>query len=320
VEQRLLPVNALIALCTPGDMNPSPLHAAGFRLAALEVPVGLEPDKVVVDAVLWHPEAGLLVAAEGKSGANVEPTQAAKYAALDAQNVVHASSVDVQGGSRPTVAVLYAVLEHNVARIRKGLAEAGVAAPVLGVTRDGVRLHDGHVAHPLLAQALGPDPVALPWGLPRIIPCDHESPVDVVLPQVKAVVVAHSSRSTPEASAATIAEETLPQLLKYGRGARQRFVKTVAECLRRIAAAHPDTYEFRAATANHEPLLRFLKTPEDNDNRGRTQAYQALARDGRRRRLVQPDPGQLDLLRELGDADNDNVSTNGEDRHEEERP
>lgn len=317
MEPRLLPLNAMIALVTAGDLNPSPLASAGFRLAALEAPVGVDPDRVVVDAVLWHPDGTLLVAGESKSGANVEEAQARKYARLDPQGLVHASSVDLRGGARPTVAVLYAALEHNVERIRFGLTAAGVAAPVLGVTRDAVLLHDGHLAPALIAEALGDQPVALSCGIPRVIPCDHESPVGVVQPQVKAVLVAMSSRRADEVSVQAVAEATLPHLLKYGRGARARFVRTVTDCVRRTAALHPDNFEFRGATGNHDPLVRFLRTPEDNDNRGRTQAYQALSRQGHtRRRARQVDPDQLDLLSELGPADN--VSGNGEDRTDEE--
>ncbi|HVW81101.1 MAG TPA: hypothetical protein VHB69_09210 [Mycobacteriales bacterium] len=204
MEPRLLPVNAVLALTTPGDMNPCPLADAGFRIAALEVPVGVEPEKLVVDVVLWHPEEAVLVAVEGKSGANVDEPQAQKYGRLDAQSLVHASSVDLRSGGRPSTAILYAVQEHNVARIRQGLAAAGVSAPILGVTTDHVQLHEAQVAHPLIASALGTAVVELPWKVPRILPCDHDSPLDIVRPQVMAVVIGHlpdvPTRSAPRPS------------------------------------------------------------------------------------------------------------------------
>ncbi|MEU1166984.1 hypothetical protein ABZ372_44390 [Streptomyces sp. NPDC005921] len=37
--RRLLPINALLGLCTPHDINPSPLADNGFRVIALEMPL-----------------------------------------------------------------------------------------------------------------------------------------------------------------------------------------------------------------------------------------------------------------------------------------
>jgi hypothetical protein len=47
-------------------------------------------------------------------------------------------------------------------------------------------------------------------------------------------------------------------------------------------------------------VMHLRRTPEDNDPRGRTQAYQALARrPGSRTRVPPPDPRQPDLFSEL---------------------
>ncbi len=72
MDARLKPVNALLGLCIPGDLNPSVLYDAGFRVAGLEIPV-LTPDgRVVIDVLLVHPERSHLVVCESKSGANVD--------------------------------------------------------------------------------------------------------------------------------------------------------------------------------------------------------------------------------------------------------
>ncbi len=55
MDARLKPVNALLGLCIPGDLNPSVLYDAGFRVAGLENPV-LTPDgRVVIDVLLVPP-------------------------------------------------------------------------------------------------------------------------------------------------------------------------------------------------------------------------------------------------------------------------
>jgi hypothetical protein len=79
----------------------------------------------------------------------------------------------------------------------------------------------------------------------------------------------------------------------------------VGEAAREVAKADPATFSYDPPTANRDGLVRLLKTPEDNDTRGRTQSYQALARKDHtyRRRPRQLDPNQLDLLSELEQAE-----------------
>jgi len=127
-----------------------------------------------------------------------------------------------------------------------------------------------------------------------------------VEPQVEAVLVAHLSRRTEQLPTVVIAHETLASLAIYGQAARHRFQRKVDECLRLISLAHPETYEFNGRTGSREAQVRFLRTPEDNDPRGRTQGYQALRRTGHTRKgRSTADPNQLDLLAQLGGSDDD---------------
>jgi hypothetical protein len=73
VELRLVPVNAVLDLALADGLNPAPLAAAGWGVAALEVPVRVGAETVVCDVVLFNPAAGHLLVAEAKSGANLEP-------------------------------------------------------------------------------------------------------------------------------------------------------------------------------------------------------------------------------------------------------
>jgi len=227
--------------------------------------------------------------------------------------VVLAGSVDLPRRTAPTVEPLFACLAPNSARIGTGLARARVRAALVAVDARSVTLKNADQVGKLLADALQ-EPVALPTGIPRIIAYDQDSPLDVVLPAVRAVLVAHLSRRTPQASSAAIAEQAAPWLTAYGKRARHVFRQKVEAALRQIAADEPALFEYRGPTANHDPLVRFLSTPEDNDPRGRTQAYQALARPAHTRRRSRPaeNPAQLDLLDELQEAD-DVVDIDGGD-------
>jgi len=170
----------------------------------------------VIDVLLVHELTGHLLACEAKSGANVGEAQARKYAALDAHQVVLAGgSVDLPRRTAPTVEPLFACLAPNSARIRLGLERIGVHAAVLAASPHLITLDNPNYAGDLLANALR-KPVHLVAGVPRIIPSDQDSPMDVFRPAVRSVLVARLSRRTPQASSAAIAEETAPMLPAYG--------------------------------------------------------------------------------------------------------
>lgn len=315
MEARLRPLNGLLGLCVVGDLNPATLADAGFRLIALEVPVGVEEGRVVVDAVVLHEPSALLLACECKSGANVEEAQARKYAALDPVALAQAASFDLRGG-RPSVEPMYVCLAEHASRIQQGLRATGVSAALLTVSPDRLDLVDSDRAPRALVDAWPERGVKLTAGVPRIIPCDAESPSDVLKPQIHAVLVSHLTQRTSHVASVVIANETLRNLPIYGAAARHRFERNVDICLRAIAHDHPNTYRFEPSTAAREAVVRFLRTPEDNDNRGRTQAYQAQARPRHTgRKPATQDPDQLDLLDELAagteDADEPDDSEGG---------
>ena len=79
----------------------------------------------------------------------------------------------------------------------------------------------------------------------------------------------------------------------------------MGELAKRIAISDPGTFEYSAAGPNRDGHVRLLRSPEENDPRGRTQAYQRLGRlrQGRARRPRREIPGQGSLLDELDKAD-----------------
>jgi hypothetical protein len=93
VEPRLMPVNAVLDLALADGLNPAPLAAAGWTVAALEVPVRAGAGTVVCGVVLFNPEAGHLLTVEAKSGANLEPEQGQRLTALTPELLIVAGGI-----------------------------------------------------------------------------------------------------------------------------------------------------------------------------------------------------------------------------------
>jgi len=316
VEDRLLPVNGLLGLVTPHDVNQPLLRDGGFELVGLEIPVAVGSGKVVIDVLLINQEHSVLLACEAKSGANVEAPQAEKYRDLDANTVVQAASVTLRKPVKPSVIAVYACLCEHVARIRRGLADVKLSCPIIGVCRDHLIFDVPQDAPTVIHEALPNPSLSLVGPPPRLIEFDQDSPADAVLPAVRAQLVKALALRRQRVSVQWLAEAATPYLTFYGRNAKQRLVKTIGEAARMVSESDNATFEYHGPRPNDADcgFVRLLRTPEDNDPQGRTQAYQALARGShvRRRRTRQHDPDQLDLLQELAQGDDEDVEDDGE--------
>lgn len=305
MEPRLLPVNAVLGLLTPHDVNPAVLIDAGFTLEGLEVPVAGDEGNVIIDVLCFSPTTGLLIAFESKSGANIEPKQARSYAVLTAEAIVRASQISVPQRMPLTKIIVYTCLDQYRDRIRLGLTEAGVDFPILAVGSE-ITLSAPSKVPQELADSFAV-PVRLNGPPPRIIAFDPDSPVDAVVPVVRAQLVAALSHERLQVSVPWLTEECARHYSLYGRAARRRFIKLFEDTARQVCGEDPSAFAFLPPRGNDgDAAVKLLKTPEHLDRRGRTQAYQALARAGlpRRRRRAEA-PGQLDLLRELDEEDNE---------------
>ncbi|OWV12030.1 hypothetical protein B5D80_03775 [Micromonospora wenchangensis] len=310
MEARLQPVNAILGLVIAGDVNPPLLADAGFRVVGLEVPAVGPAGKAVIDVLLFHEATNHLVQCESKSGANIEEGQARAYAAMPAANAVQAAYVNLRHRTTPTIETLYLCLEEHAERIRLGLKTIDIAFPVLGVGYRRLELHDDEYASELLRAPLQGG-VTLKAPPPRLIAFDPESPAEAVERQVRPTMVAELSKRTSHISLTGLTERVAPHYGLYGHAAQNKLKSVVRAAVVKIAEATPDRFAFDPpANSRPEGLIRFLRTPEDHDPRGRTQAYQALARMGqatprRRRAATNPNPDQMDLLSELSTVDND---------------
>jgi len=298
VEQRLLPVNALLGLASPGDDRVGLLAAAGFRVVGIELPVTGSMGKVVVDVVLARATDGTVLVCEAKSGRGIDEQQARKYAALTVVDVVQQVGI-TSVVTTLRIGVVYATLSLHRNTIAGRLEDLALAVPVavLGASSRRVGLvvtaPAGAGGHPLAR--LFPDDLELPAALPRPLRIDHESPADAVRPLVVAEVTAAMSRRETEVGMRSLTERVL-----FGTGARNRLQRTVDDIARHL----PDELSVAVSYlprsgARDAAVLQLQETPETADPRGRTQKYQALDRRRARRAPVQSD-GQFELLDELG--------------------
>src|SRR2546429_9191302 len=138
-------------------------------------------------------------------------------------------------------------------------------------------------------------------------------------PQVFEVFASAMSKRLTQITLVSLAERATPHFALYGRQAQQQIKRKVGEAVRRIAEAEPGNFAFLPTTGSREGLVKILRTPEDNDARGRTKGYQAIGRATGLRKGGRPSdtsPDQLDLLAELDATDNETISqraANGEE-------
>jgi hypothetical protein len=308
VEDRLVPINTLLGLLLPNDINPPMLASAGFQLAGLEIPAGGAEGAVVIDVLLFHAETNHLVQVESKSGANIEDAQALRYSTLRVQDVVRSAYVTLPARTPPTSETVYLCLAEHHNRVRLGLEKLGLSYPIMKVSPESVSLDHADATNPQLALAFANGPIPLAGPPPRLIPFDEDSDVEIIKPHVLAVLVEAMSRRLTELTLHSLAERVTPHYGIYGRRAQGQIKKKIADAARRVAAAESANFAYIDANNSRDALVKILRTPEDNDPRGRTQAYQAVGRESitPKRRKTRPEiPGQLDLLAELDAGDND---------------
>lgn len=304
MESRLIPINAVVSLTTPDGINPAVFADHGYRIAGLEVSLGASGQSVVADVIASNGDTGHILVFESKCGGNIEKEQCVRYAALNAAYVVQTAFIDLRRRVTPTVEVIYACLGQYADRIRLGLDAAGVAFPVLAI-HDRKIVMEGDIPDGPLREMF-PSPVALKAPPARLIPFDVESSLEIIQPHVYAVLVAALSQNLPDISLTALTERSVRHFLLFGHKAKNTLKRRVGDVAHRIAERYPATFEYHWPRGNRDGWVTLLRSPESHDPRGRTQAYQALARPGRSRHSRKKSAiiaGQTDLLGELDKAD-----------------
>jgi hypothetical protein len=309
VEDRLLPINAVLSLLARGNANPALLADLKFELAGLEIPVATSAGTVKIDIVLFRQKDRSILAVEAKAGRNIKNDQARRYGELRPDDVIRAAGISVRvRGERRTLHVVYSVLDENIATIRSQLRALSIDVCLIGVGRQAVRvlLPDGEDAagsHPLKEIAGFAE---LGGGILGILPFDHESAIDVIRRAVVAEVVATMSHpQLTHVSVHALTERVCPHVVVFGHAARQILRRRVDEICRRLPAELEGRVEYLPRSEGRDyGALRIVDSPESADPRGRTQRYQAIDRGRERPPTPKPHPGQteLDLFEELDEA------------------
>lgn len=311
MEQRLVPLNAFVMLSTPlpGFAKPKFLEA-GWRLVGIEVPVtvqgGPDPGTVTVDAVSYCESNSSILLVEAKSGNNVEPDQCHRYHAAQPEEVVRAAGMSVGRKDGPLrITVLYSVFGESTSRIRFGITQLGYEPTLLTTTQESegarsVLQLDGHGSAYDYLRGEVDLPEIVEFPIADFVPLDQHSGEELYLPRVRAALVAEQSKNRPSVSVPALAEVVVPCLPYFSNGAKSLVIRKVEAASRSVANDRPEDYRFQRRTGtNRESIIEILRSPEGRDRRGRTQAYQALARQSTGRR-GRSQPGQMDLLADLG--------------------
>lgn len=301
----MIPLNTLVALCIGPSLHPSILFDNGYRLEGIEVPVAWRDDKVVVDVVMFQSERNMALAGEAKSGANIDEDQARRYKRLDVDAVIQSASISIKTPGAKSIQPLYCCPSDNADRVLMGLEAAELSCPVLTFDDASIENRGGPFMDPALREAFR-EPLRTSVPPPRIISVDEDSPVESFEKLVMAALVKAISWQRTHISIPSLAEEALTHLVIYGKPARTRLVEKVDWAARAISERASDWFEYRPRTERREyAMILILKSPEQAALQGRTQGYQALARQFYREASGMPQktqpPSQAKLFDELID-------------------
>ena len=309
MEPRFIPLNAALALYSRTQTSwPRPLFEIGYWLEAIELPVNSGDGRVDADVVAHRRDTHRFVLTEAKSGANLDETQAQRYAQADPIWLVQATRITVGDAAlSPQCQTHYICLRQHEDRILHGLSQAGVDFPVLSVGDDDIRHRGGRFDDPDVAAAFA-QPLPVSGPPPGIITIDRDSPDADFDLYVQPSLVEAMAQGKSEVSVPDLAKSSIFHFDIYQSGYRNALIRKVEGAARRAAEADQQHFEYRPPTATRPyGMIRVRSNPEDLDRRGRTQAYQGIAnrfRGGRRRSpAVNENQGVLfgsdDLSREL---------------------
>jgi hypothetical protein len=299
VDERLIPINGLLALLRGEGGWPRLLGDQGFRRHLLEVPLSTRLGDLRADAVIYRCDPNLILLCEAKSGRNLDEEQAHKYVAADLTALRRVGVVPHQLRGAQDVAVhpLFVGRQEHQADLEASLRRLRIAAPLLTVGSKRVRLCAGREPNGLMDFDC-PHGGALP---PARVPVDQDSSDQDLLELLVPEIVAVLARNVEYVQVERIAEHVIPEwpILAHGQ-ARSRLIHRIVELIK-----GPISRELRGQV-RYEPLRQpdtrgrivVESTPATRDPRGRTQSWQALERRAARvlkRSPAAQIPGQLSL-------------------------
>ena len=298
MDDRLIPLNGLIALLRGEGGWPGLLRDQGFLRHQLEVPMSTPLGDFRADALIYRRRPDLILLCESKSGRNIEEQQARRYEAADIEWLRRAGGIppELMGPSTTRVRPLFIGREEHRADLEHGLRLLDIEAPLLTVGAERVRL-SGASGTP----GLDDFDVGHGGGLPPArIPVDHQSDDEPLLEQLIPQIIAAQARDEDIVAATSIADSILPEWAVLAHGARQSFVRRIEILLTGLAAGEfrgQFRYERAQGTGDRGRIV-LETTPATRDPRGRTQAWQAQqnrARQALKRPRPSQPPGQMSI-------------------------
>lgn len=297
MDERLIPINGLIALLRGDGGWPAVLRDQGFERHQLEVPLTTPEGDTRVDALLYRREPDLILLAECKSGQNIDDDQAKKYLAADAAALRRTSAIPpaLRGVEEPAVQAIWVGLEEHRPRLETGMRNLGFEAPLLTIDDGRARL----------TGAAGTDGIQEfderhdgGWPPGRIL-VDHQSSDEQLSELIIPELISGQASDRDSVSVDAICEHILPEWPILSRGAQGDFRGRVAEAVRALAAQEfRGQFRFEPAGGSAVGRVVFAVRPAGMDPRGRTQAWQAQQRRAARAMSREPKPaipGQLSL-------------------------
>ena len=319
----LASLNAFIGMVSPPDTSwPNPLHQAGYSLAALELPLDAQGNRVVADAVAFNADTSDFIVVEVKGGKNINPQQAIRYSHVDPDRIVQDIGISVKSPQPLTVTPLYVCLQANESRIVMGLSQAGCSYPLLSVAEDSITL--AAAGGPPHLKEVFADPILTGgWPSAAIHVDVQSSAAEFDRIAAQALVAGAGSTNSSEISVPTLAEQAMPFLPLYGKHYHSRLTKKFEQAMKRSCDRSAGKYEFRRSSAGRrDSTVRIIQDPSGADPRGRAQSYQALKRsyggqDTDQAGFRQPtlfDQDRMGLIEELDElqADDPGSTTGGE--------
>ena len=307
MDERLIPINGLIALLRGDGGWPKTLGDAGFKRFQFEVPINTPKGDLRADALIYRENPAFALLAECKSGSNIDQEQAEKYLSTDLSWLKRTGALPpaLRGTDEDKIATgtLFVGRDAHRAELEQGLAQLAISALLLTVGERHIQLSGSQITD-LDDFSLNHD-----GGLPPArLPVDHQSPDSEMLELLIPQIVAAQAKREDLLEIETICSRILPEWAVLSHGAQNQFIARIAQLLSALEAANfkGQIHYERLKQPNTRGRLQILDSPANRDPRGRTQAFQAQQRRGeavlgrKGRKVSLPGQTSLDELAERG--------------------
>jgi hypothetical protein len=280
VDERLIPINGLIALLRGDGGWPRSLGDAGFQRHKFEVPISTPKGEIKADALIYRTSPALVLLSECKSGRNIDSGQAGKYLSADQPWLKRTGALPpaLRHSDAVEVATLFVGRDEYRADLEQGLTQLEINAPLLTVGESRIQLSGaGRVGG--LDDFIHDHNSGLPPGR---IPIDHQSEDEQILELLVPQIVAAQAQLEDLVSVEAICARILPEWGVLAHGAQGDFIRRIVQLLTGLQQTEfkgQIRYE-RLKEPHTRGRLHIVDSPAKRDPRGRTQAFQAQQRKG----------------------------------------